>query len=113
MPQTIDADKAAKTGVVLFLANLLFIPITYAIDSKVGAATALVLTAGLMGYFNELGKERRPGSNAINRINNFFSTFTGDPNTDLLNTTKNIVNGGAATFDAGAEFVVSNLHKPR
>lgn len=93
--EPISVEKTKNTFIVLGLVNLLASPL-YFFDARLGLTASIALTATALHKFNEIGKARRPGSNLINRANNFLAPYTGDSNTDWDNTVRNVVNGGDA-----------------
>ena len=98
-----SADKAQKTGVLIAVGNVLLSPLYYA-DTKLGLAASLALTSAAIYKLHELGKSRRPGANTLNQVNTFFSSQTDTRSSEIENSFRNVVNGGAAIFD---EFVPS------
>lgn len=109
MPKNeIDPEKALKTGVVLGLINLILSPL-WLLDAKLGVTASIALSAVAVYQFAQLGRERRPGSNAVNTANNFFVSLFGGSSTDMENTTRNVANGGAAVFDEGAKILAKAL----
>ncbi|MDR3502037.1 MAG: hypothetical protein P4L79_05580 [Legionella sp.] len=91
--QTISTEKVKHTAIVLGLLNVIALP-AFLADSRLGAGLCLFITGAALYQFNNIGESRRPGSNMVNKVNNFFVPYTGDPSTDLDNTVRNIVNGG-------------------
>jgi hypothetical protein len=111
MPRSIDSEKALKTATVLGLVNLVVAVPFYSVRPGLALAMAIGVSSFMLYHFHELGKERRPGSNLINKANNFFSTYTKDPNTNLINAAKNIVNGGAAIYDDASATCIAYMRR--
>lgn len=94
MPNEISHIKAEETTLLLGLAGLVVAPF-YWVNTKFGIS-ASILAIGAAAYgLNELGKEGRPGSNAVHNASTFFSPDTG---ASLDNTARNIVHGGDVVF---------------
>lgn len=95
--QEISTEKVKHTSLVVGLLNAIALP-AFLVDSRLGAGLCLFITGAALYHFNKIGESRRPGSNMVNRMNNFFAPYTGDPSTDLDNTVRNIVNGGDSVY---------------
>lgn len=97
-------EKVQKTGLLMGLVNLIVSPL-YIVDSKMGLTVAIAANAAVLYQLHELGKSRRPGSNAINKIKTFFSSQTDTNSSEVNNAFRNIINGGAAVHDELTSFV--------
>ena len=97
MPKEISTEKVKHTAILVGLLNLAAVP-AFLADTRWGEGLCLFITGAAFYQFNKIGESRRPGSNMVNRMNNFFAPYTGDPSTDLDNTVRNIVNGGDAVY---------------
>ncbi|WP_133137308.1 hypothetical protein [Legionella rowbothamii] len=95
--QAISTEKVKNTSIVVGLLNVIALP-AFFVDSRLGAGICLLLTGAALYQFNKIGESRRPGSNMVNRMNNFFAPYTGDPSTELDNAVRNIVNGGDSVY---------------
>lgn len=104
MPGRADPVKIQKTSTLVALINFSFLPLYY-MDTRLGLTTSMIVTGIMLQRFYELGKERRPGANLLNTVNTFFAPHTDDPSTELANLGRNVINGGAATFDEAATYV--------
>ena len=76
--------------------NLMMLPL-YIAAGSFGFSIFVAINAAVLISLHEIGKNRRPGSNAISAITGFFSSQA-----ESTNAYKNIINGGAHTRD---EFV--------
>lgn len=94
----INIDEAGKTGALIALGNTLLAPLYWA-DAKIGLTTALVATGAFLYGAHEIGKNRRPVENGVNKMNTFFGSKTGDKSTEVENALANIAAGGGAIFD--------------
>lgn len=93
MPGTNDSDNLKQTGIILAAANVLLWPFYYA-DKKLGITASIVVTLGAVYAMHEMGKERRPVENTMQKAHAFFSPAT--PSTAIDNGYKNVIAGGAA-----------------
>ena len=95
-------QKALKTGVLVGGVNLMLLPL-YLYDSQLSFIVSCVTTVGMLYTFHEIGESRRPGSNALSGIGSFFCSNIGAhaqaKNMKADNAFRNIINGGAATYD--------------
>ncbi|MFJ1267262.1 hypothetical protein ACD661_01685 [Legionella lytica] len=92
-----STEKVAHTAIVVGLFNLISIPAFFA-DSRLGAGLLVLITGTTFYQFNKIGEPTRPIGNMVNKMNNFFAPYTGDPSTDLENTARNIINGGDSVY---------------
>lgn len=90
-----STDKAGKTGVLMTLGNLILSPLYYA-DSKWGLAASAALSSAAVYKLHEIGKEKRLGANTAHKAAKFFGAKTDD----VGNAFDNVIEGGAAVFDA-------------
>jgi hypothetical protein len=100
-------DKVVKTATVFGITNVLLSPL-YWVDKKIGLTASLAANGYLIYHLHELGKERRPGANAINSINNFFVPHINGESHDLENSLRNVINGAAAVHDEIGDAITSN-----
>lgn len=95
--------KSAKTACLLGALNLLVVPVAcYTTKGSLGLLLTLAANAFVIYKFHELGKSRRLGSNIANQTNRFFSARLPEgavQSTELENTFRNVINGGAAITD--------------
>ncbi|WED44286.1 hypothetical protein [Legionella cardiaca] len=98
MPQDQIQVKAAKTVRLMSLLNLSILSLA-PIDSRLCLGTIVVINAAVVYYLNELGKNRRFGSNILHKVDTFFSSPDEARAADFNNTIRNIINGGAALYD--------------
>lgn len=98
MQAKIETDDIGKTGTLISLGNLLLAPLYWA-DSRIGISATILGTAAFLYGAHEVGKNRRPEANTVNRLNSFFGAKTGDQSTEVQNALANIAVGGAAIFD--------------
>jgi len=81
--------KLQKTKLILMYANAVVLPLLiFGLEPSLALILALIINLALISSMHEIGKQRRPGSNAIN-------FFAGSEKQDVENTLKNIVNGGS------------------
>lgn len=104
----INNEKVEKTKKIFIVANLALLPL-FLFDPFVGLCCALTLNLLMISKLHELGKQRRPGSNAINQIQGFFATPTQSARLDNENSLKNIINGGAHLYDLVAQSLLKLL----
>jgi len=100
----VSTEKTQKTSALLAVFNLILSPLYY-LNAKLGLTTSIVLTGAALYELHEIGKSRRPGSNTLNNMNNFFAAQTGAPTSNIDNAVRNIVNGGDVVFDELAALV--------
>ncbi len=91
-------EKMTKTMTLLGIANVIMSPLLI-IDSRVGLVAMLAVNGLLMVNLHEIGRSRRPGSNAIVAVNSIFADRANREVTEADNAIRNIINGGAAIHD--------------
>lgn len=87
-------EKTAKTALLMGVPNLLISLPSCISGSFFGLTVALIINAAALFILHELGKNRRPGSNALSSVKGLFSS---QAETD--NIFRNIINGGAHIVD--------------
>ncbi|STX27893.1 Uncharacterised protein [Legionella beliardensis] len=97
-------EKLVKTSIIIGLGNLIVSPV-YLIDSKLGLAFTIAVNAFLIQQLHNIGKSRRPGSNALNSINTFFSSKAAAESSEIENAFRNIINGGDAVYNEVSNFM--------
>jgi hypothetical protein len=97
-----QAEDVGKTGVLVGL-GLLFCAVLNKADERVGLSAAVLGLGAFLYGAHEVGKDKRPVDNAINRANSIFGSKTGDKSTEVQNALSNIVVGGGAIFDQIAQ----------
>lgn len=90
-----QSEKVIKTGLVLTMANMVLAP-AYFFNDKVGLALSIGVSALLLKIMHDMGEDRRPGANAVNRL---WGLFAANTDNDLDNAFNNVINGGDVLFD--------------
>ncbi len=92
-------EKNQKTKEIFFYTNLIVLPLALCVDFNTGLSLSLITNTALMYVLHEIGKQRRPGSNAINRIQGFFAGSQRQAELEVDNAHRNVINGGAYLYD--------------
>ena len=95
MPKDTKKDDSIwQTGIIL--GGLAAVTALFFAGNPKGATAGAVLAAGIGGVIlHEVGKERRPAANAVNKANNFF----GNSGRNIQNALDNVLEGGKAIGD--------------
>jgi len=94
-------EKMTKTGLVLGIANLVMSPL-FIIDARVGLVAMLAVNGILLASMHDVGKSRRPGSNALVAANSMFADRSSRQAVATDNAIRNVINGGASFYDEAA-----------
>lgn len=91
-------EKMSKTGTVLGIASLLMAPLLL-IDARLGLVAMLAVDGILLASMHDVGRRRRPGSNALVVANSIFADRANRQVAETDNAIRNVINGGAALYD--------------
>lgn len=105
-------EKISKTGTVLGIANILMSPLLL-IDGRLGLVAMLAVNGILLSSMHEIGRSRRPGSNALVAVNSIFADRADRQAVEADNTMRNIINGGACLYDDMAADMERHLRHHR
>ena len=94
--------KTEKTLLLMGLVNLVVSPF-YFFNTNLAIPITTLLNAALLYQLHELGKNRRPIANAVQKVDSFFSRKQVATTLETENSMRNIINGGAAVIDVMSE----------
>ena len=92
------SEKLQQTVQLMGVMNLVIAPL-YLLDPRIAIVVSLMTNALLLKLLNDLGKHRRPGSNAVSKLNRFFASRDESDSLQIDNVLRNIINGGALVYD--------------
>ena len=67
-------EKFQQTAQLIGGMNLIIAPL-FLLDPSIGIVVSLMTNVLLLKLLNEVGQYRRPGANAMNKINRFFASY--------------------------------------